>query len=392
MKPLLLATVILALLLCQQQVLAAPRNATLRGNYDNCRLRFSDEKLGHVAFLGGSITEMDGYRPLVSAWLSKQFPKTKFTFTNAGISSTCSTTGAMRLQRDVLSKGPVDLFFVEFAVNDTGDAGHGLREAMRGLEGIIRQLRRHNPQADIVVTHFVSPGMRDQIQAGQTPLAIAAHENVAEYYEVSTINLAREVATRITAGTFTWEQFGGTHPGPEGNRLCAEMIAGLFQEAWGSSLLKQTTAKPHAAPTPLDDGAYAKGRFLDPKLGQIVRGWELQAPHWERLPGSKLARFSKETLLCGEQPGAELTLPFDGRAVGAYLLAGPDAGVLEASVDGAAFQTIDTYHHYSQGLHYPRTVMFATDLAQGHHTLTLRIADETQSSGHAIRIMQFVAN
>jgi len=67
MKPLLLATVILALLLCQQQVLAAPRNATLRGNYDNCWLRFSDEKLGHVAFLGGSITEMDGYRPLVSA-------------------------------------------------------------------------------------------------------------------------------------------------------------------------------------------------------------------------------------------------------------------------------------------------------------------------------------
>ena len=64
----------------------------LRGNFDNCRLVFEKEKKGHAAFMGGSITEMNGYRPILWEWLQKRFPKTEFTFTNAGISSTCSTT------------------------------------------------------------------------------------------------------------------------------------------------------------------------------------------------------------------------------------------------------------------------------------------------------------
>jgi hypothetical protein len=98
------------------------RNFTLRGTYSNCRIQFERNKRGHVAFLGGSITEMDGYRPLLCSMPEKRFPETDFTFTNAGISSTCSDTGAFRMQRDVLSKGPLDLLFVEFAVNDDQDS------------------------------------------------------------------------------------------------------------------------------------------------------------------------------------------------------------------------------------------------------------------------------
>jgi hypothetical protein len=59
--------------------------------------------------------------------LQRRFPDTKFTFTDAGLSSTCSTTGAFRLSTDVLSQGPVDLLFIEFAVNDDQDAGHAMR-------------------------------------------------------------------------------------------------------------------------------------------------------------------------------------------------------------------------------------------------------------------------
>ena len=49
---------------------------------------------------------------MVCEMLGQRFPDTKFTFTNAGISSTCSDTGAFRMQRDVLSKGPLDMLFV----------------------------------------------------------------------------------------------------------------------------------------------------------------------------------------------------------------------------------------------------------------------------------------
>src|SRR4051812_433389 len=56
-------------------------NVRLRGNLDNSRLTFTQKKEGHVAFIGGSITEMDGYRPMVAEGLKKRFPETKFTFT-----------------------------------------------------------------------------------------------------------------------------------------------------------------------------------------------------------------------------------------------------------------------------------------------------------------------
>ena len=112
------------------------RNVIARGSYANSQCQFERNKTGRVAFMGGSITQMNGYRPMVASLLQKRFPETTFTFTPAGISSTCSTTGAFRLATDVLAKGPVDLFFIEFAVNDDQDAGHSSQECVRGMEGL----------------------------------------------------------------------------------------------------------------------------------------------------------------------------------------------------------------------------------------------------------------
>jgi hypothetical protein len=72
----------------------AGANVCLRGNLANCRIQFERARKGHVAFIGGSITEMEGYRPMVSDLLKRRFPNTEFTFTAAGISSTCSTSSS----------------------------------------------------------------------------------------------------------------------------------------------------------------------------------------------------------------------------------------------------------------------------------------------------------
>ena len=84
-------------------------NVTIRGSFENSRIAFEIKKKATVAFMGGSITEMNGYRPMLMNFLGRRFPQTEFSFINAGISSTCSTTGAFRLHRDVLSHGPIDL-------------------------------------------------------------------------------------------------------------------------------------------------------------------------------------------------------------------------------------------------------------------------------------------
>ena len=330
---------------------------------------------------------MDGYRPMISDILKRRFPETAFDFVNAGIASTCSTTGAFRFASDVLAGGAPDLLFVEFAVNDDQDAAHTRAECIRGLEGIIRHALRSNPKMDIVVTYFVNEGMLKTFQSAGTPLPVEAHETVAKHYAISTIHLGAEVAAEITEGKLTWQQYGGTHPAPFGNAICARMIDELLSRAWATPIAESATIPP-----PLDPLNYEAGRFLDPKLTQSKSGWTFGIPDWKCLPGSKRDRFTSIPIFSATEPGAEATLEFEGTAVGAYVVAGPDAGIVEASVDGAAPRAVNLFHHYSAGLHYPRTVMFGTDLAPGKHTLTIRIAADTTSAGHAARIMQFVAN
>ncbi|MEZ6059957.1 MAG: SGNH/GDSL hydrolase family protein [Planctomycetaceae bacterium] len=371
----------------------ANENVHLRGSLENCRHRFS-ERQGHVAFLGGSITEMDGYRPIVENWLRNRFPETKFSFTNAGIASTCSQTGAFRLKRDVLDHGPVDLLLVEFAVNDDQDAHHSSDDCVRGMEGIVRQVRRHNPSADIVMIHFVNEAMLETIAAGKEPLSSAQHERVARHYDVSSVYLSREVADRIKAGTLTWQQYGGTHPGPVGNQLAADLVTGLLESGW-TEAADNSPPKPHDVP---DDfiltSSFADGRLLPFGAIRIVSGWEKSEPDWDRIAGSKRSRFLGIPLLHATQPGATVELSFHGTAVGAYVLAGPDAGRLEYQIDGGDWRQAELLHHYSKGLHYPRTVMFATGLDDDAHSVTVRVAEShhPDSTGFAARVLNFVVN
>lgn len=365
----------------------------LRGSFQNARITFERTGKGTVAFLGGSITEMEGYRPMVCDILRKRFPKTVFTFIPAGISSTCSTTGAFRLGTDVLGKGNVDLLFVEYAVNDDQDAHHSREMCIRGMEGIIRHARQVNPTMDIVMTFFVNEDILKTLQEGKTPLTLEAHSAVAAYYDIPTINLAKEVADEITAGTLTWKKFGGVHPAPFGNAICARMIDELFSRAWTGPFVNESAVAHIPVPlTPLDPLNYSSGRFVDPRVAQVKQGWTFGVPDWKGLPGSKRARFTSVPMLCATEPGAEVMLAFEGTAVGAYVVAGPDAGIVEARVDGGPSHAVNLYHAYSKGLHYPRTVMFGTGLQPGAHTLSLRISSETQSAGHAARIMQFAVN
>jgi len=370
-------------------------NVHPRGRLTNSRIRFERGRKGHVAFIGGSITEMNGYRPMIAGFLQKRFPRAKFTFTNAGISSTCSTTGAFRLRRDVLAAGPVDLLLIEFAVNDDQDAGHARTECIRGMEGIVRQVRDHNPNADVIITYFVNPGMLKLLQGGTTPVPIAAHEAVAARYGVPTIHLAKEVAGKIKGGAYDWKQFGGTHPAAFGNRVCAGMIEALLESAWSAPLPNDAKPAPHPMPAkPLDPLSYVRGRLIDVKQAKPTSGWQVGVPPWKELKGSCRKRFAKVTMLAADRPGATLRLAFEGTAVGAYVLAGPDAGVLEATIDGGKRRTVDLYHRFSRGLHYPRTVMFDADLEPGKHTLTLRLTAEHNkaATGTAARILHFVAN
>lgn len=367
---------------------------TLRGDYRNSYQMFEKERVGTVAFLGGSITEMKGWRDMICEDLKQRFPYTKFTFIDAGIPSTGSTPGAFRLADDVLSKAKVDLLFVEAAVNDDTN-GFNAIEQVRGMEGIVRHALLSNPSMDIMMLHFIYDPFIPKLDGGQMPDVILNYERVANHYLIPSVNLATEIAARIREGEFNWEQFGGTHPKPLGHAYYAATINKVLDEMYASCVAAGTAVKPHVLPAvPLDGYSYTNGKLVDIRQAHINKGWQL-VPSWTpRLIAETRPGFVDVPMLETDRPGAKLTLDFEGTAVGIFCVSGPAAGILEYSVDGAPFKKLDTFTAWSGGLYIPWVYMFDTELPKGKHRLMLRMSKDhhLQSKGTACQIRQFVVN
>src|SRR5450432_2099345 len=116
-----------------------------RGGMANVLARLKSGKETRIAYLGGSITAQDGWRPKTLAWFQSQYPSARITEINAAIGGTGSDLGVYRLRHDVLQFKP-NLLFVEFAVNDSGAPPDRIHKAM---EGIVRQTWQADPNTDI---------------------------------------------------------------------------------------------------------------------------------------------------------------------------------------------------------------------------------------------------
>jgi len=345
----------------------------------NAPVAFARDGKGTVAFIGGSITEMNGYRPLMMAALTNRFPKTSFTFTSAGIGSTCSDTGAFRFREDVLAKGVPDLLFVEFAVNDEQD-GHFSREhAIRGMEGVVRQARLANPAMDIVMIFFLNDCHLNAARSGKTTGIYAAHDAVAERYGISTLNVSRLYLREECAGRMTWADYADCHPRPKGNAMvAAELNALLDCDGWRNE--PAVAKKPYTLPEPLDPGSYFRGRFLPFSSVKLGEGWSVAPLKWR----------DKGDGLVATTPGAECLFSFAGTALGVYHICRPDDGIVEVSIDGGGWREVSLWTGYSPRLRYPHTVMLADGLDDAMHTARIRLSGKKASSDASGTAAQFL--
>ncbi len=366
----------------------------LRGGLKNCILKFEQEKKGRVAFLGGSITYNSGWRDSICLYLEKRFPETEFDFIPAGIPSMGTTPGAFRLERDVLSKGSIDLLFEEAAVND-GSNSRTTLEQIRGMEGIVRHLRKSNPSVDIVNMHFVDPGKMNVFRNGEIPEVIQNHEKVAAHYNIPAINLAEEVTDRIDHGEFNWEDdFKNLHPSPFGQGIYSSSMIQFLELAFSIQFSGDEQITPHALPDKLDPQCYDQGYLIEASTIKPSKGWFID-PSWNPDDGTGTRpNFVNVPMLITETPGTVLQLKFEGKAVGIAVAAGQDAGVVEYRIDKGIWQTLNLFTRWSKSLHLPWYYTLATGLDNGGHKLEIRLAREKDpgSIGHACRIRYFYVN
>jgi len=369
------------------------QHVNIRGNMNNSQLIFEKGKVGRVAFLGGSITEMKGWHNLVMDYLNQRFPDTKFDFVEAGIGSTGSTPGAFRMKKDVLMNGKVDLLFVEAAVNDDTNGFDSIAQ-IRGMEGEVRQALLTNPNMDVIMLHFIYDPFIALLNQGKTPDVILNQEKVADYYQIPSINLAKEISQRMQAGEFDWKQFGGTHPSPFGHKFYAAAIERLFDKMWSNSYTDMQI-KPHDIPSkPLDKFSYFNGKLVDPREAKIKNDWVYETT-WKPSQKSEVrGQYRNVAILETLKPKAELRFSFTGTSIGIYCLCGPDAGIIEYKIDSEKFKNYDLFTEWSSYLYIPWVHMFATELKDAEHKITLRMSPKknSKSVGTSCQIYYFVVN
>ena len=162
----------------------------------------------------------------------------------------------------------------------------------------------------------------------------------------------------------------------------------ILTSAWNGPLSNSNSEQTHLLPKNLiDDRSFTEGRFLSPSTINLSKGWKFSEPDWKQIKGAKRARYLGSPLLHSKGKVHPRRFEFEGRTIGAFILAGPDAAKIRVRIDGKEKQEFELYHHYSRNLHYPRSVIFAKNLKFGKHNIEL----EPLISGNrnAIRIMEF---
>lgn len=295
----------------------------------------------NVAYLGGSITMADGWRPKTTARLQKSYPNAKIHEIHAAISGTGSYLGMFRLGRDVLQHKP-DLLFVEFAVNDGGVPPN---EEWAQMESIVRQTWAQNPETDIVFVYTFCVGFTKCVRNKELPVSASAMEMLADFYGIPSINFMNRVVqlesegklvfkpddgaqaqAKIDAGAMLWSN-DGTHPLDAGHELYLTDIERAF-------------AAMNDLP-PVNHASKLKTKFVEnvpENLNMTDVTPEMLEGNWRKVePTEPCFGFSRflDTLWTTDEPGAKLTFQFQGSEAQIYDVVGPTAGQFRVTADGA---------------------------------------------------------
>ncbi|MBD5483186.1 MAG: SGNH/GDSL hydrolase family protein [Lachnospiraceae bacterium] len=241
-----------------------------RGNWyrlKECMRRAEGGDRITIGFLGGSITQgavaethTTCYAYLVFDWWVKKFPKTAFTYVNAGIGGTTSQFGVARAQSDLLSSRP-DVVFVEFSVNDENN--DFFKET---YEGLVRKIYDAPLKPAVTLIHNV---MYDH---GKTAQEI--HQAVGMHYDLPCVAMKPVIYAEVEAGRIPNRDItpDDLHPNTAGHALVASVIIAYLEKVYAE--LSKEEAQPNAMPAPLTDNHYQNSiRLQNNNASPDLDGW-----------------------------------------------------------------------------------------------------------------------
>ena len=362
----------------QEQPLA---ECSPRGGLPNFIAKVERGDTVRIGYLGGSITAQEGWRPKSLKWFQQQYPKARISEINAAIGGTGSDLGAFRLKHDVLSRKP-DLVFVEFAVNDSDSTAE---QIYRGMEGIVRQVWRDNPDTDICFVYTIDLNKLKMLQSGKLPNTYVAMNQVAEHYGIPAIILGLEVARLEKAGQLIFKgakpatdeekaKLGGkilfspdaVHPYPDtGHQLYFEALVR------GMNLIKPVgRPAPHKLVEPLIADNWENAQMLPLNRVKLSPGWKKQDPATDSMAkdfGNRIPGLWK-----ANEPGETIEFKFRGTTASIYDVIGPGCGQVIITLDDRAPEVKPLFDKYCTYYRLFR-LNIGLDLSNTVHTVKIEI-------------------
>lgn len=289
-----------------------------------------------IGFLGGSITKAeDQYRNQTLAFIQSLNPTAILKGINAGVSGTGTELAACRVGSQIIAYNP-DLVFIEFAVNGGSN---------QALEGIIRQIKIHNPQTDICFIYTIAGEQYKQYAKGEVPSRIQAFEKVATHYNIPSIHMGLYPSLLEAEGKLVWKSNtdiadkivfskDGTHPLKAGGDLYTQAIARAFNYF---KTINNTNSSTLATPMYADNWEDAT-MFSPKEIGNFSKGWDLVNP----LDYAQLKAFAPwfSTVAKTAEANASFTFKFKGTVFGFFDIGGPEVGQVLVEVDGKCAELV----------------------------------------------------
>jgi lysophospholipase L1-like esterase len=326
-----------------------------------------------IAYLGGSITAAQGWRPKTLAWFKAQYPAAEVIEINAAISGTGSDYGACRVAGDVLAKNP-DLVFMEHRVN-----GGGGYEA-RSVEGIVRQIWSRSPRTDICLVYTLSQGMLRDLQAGRQTSFGAVMETVANAYGIPSIDLGVEIARRELAGELIFKtnapvagklvfSADGVHPGDAGHEVYRDIIARSMV-----ALKPVAGVGPHRLPAPLAPRCWEEAALLPVTNAVLSAGWTVVDPARDAVYRDDFGRthaMLRGAVKC-DRAGETITVKWHGTTLGFADIPQGNEIIVEITLDQSATPVVIKRPQTELNRRYAR-FFYLPEQAPGEHTAVLRV-------------------
>lgn len=248
-----------------------------------------------IGALGGSITEGAGaqggvrWANIVCDWFRKRFPDAQVEMRNAGIGSTGSLIGALRLRRD-LREG-LDFVTVDYSVNDKPN-----EPCEATMEGCVSQLLADKGRPAVVLVAFgASDGRSEQMR----------HLSVARHYGLPMLSVRNCVWPAIKSGEVPWSEWSAdnVHPNVQGHRIAGTLVCGWLDRTYEQWRTRKQPLCDNLPKKPLVGRDYENGRIFEPSSLKIVRN----------------DGFVRETVgkrwkggLVADKPGARVVFELDG--------------------------------------------------------------------------------